>query len=336
MRESGKVRDWDSGNGHCLIHRWTALGSEMIRNQERSWQWRMVDTRQLSRSRNRNDHRECGPLRRGKNGSRFGFVRFLNVRNTRELEKQLDQIRIEGGKIWVNLAKYPEEEDEGEKVRRIIPMMKVVQGSCLLSGDLYPTYKRSSTWKGLDDESRGAKIEVNTSEEASSRETLGCKERGIRLAVISNSKANFEFEGKGNDEERSKKGDRLSHNRMGDEEFVDMVADSFEMDMEKDDASERDGIGMCESGLKSKIFPKKKIKGRSGTRQAKEEAMLEFLLSTSNSATGGSVGDSGAVAKEEELVIEKLEEMETRDRTANETKSLKGPSKEQKVSAVVK
>ncbi|GLT36767.1 hypothetical protein SLA2020_111240 [Shorea laevis] len=41
---------------------------------------------------------------------------------------------------------------------------------------------------------------------------------------------------------------------MGEEESVDVVADSFEMDMEEDDAGERDGIGMCESRLKLKTF----------------------------------------------------------------------------------
>ncbi|GKV37516.1 hypothetical protein SLEP1_g45542 [Rubroshorea leprosula] len=57
------------------------------------------------------------PQRRSKSGGRFGFVRFLEVRNVMELESQLDQIRIEGRKLWVNLAKYLEERGEKEKVR---------------------------------------------------------------------------------------------------------------------------------------------------------------------------------------------------------------------------
>ncbi|GLT87925.1 hypothetical protein SLE2022_059760 [Rubroshorea leprosula] len=68
------------------------------------------------------------PQRRSKNGGRFGFVRFLEVRNVMELESQLDQIRIEGRKIWVNLAKYPEERGEKEKVRTRFIENKVSHG----------------------------------------------------------------------------------------------------------------------------------------------------------------------------------------------------------------
>ncbi|GKV29201.1 hypothetical protein SLEP1_g38147 [Rubroshorea leprosula] len=55
------------------------------------------------------------PERRSRNGGRFGFVRFLDVKNSKDLERQLDQIRVEGRKIWVNLAKYPEEERPRQK-----------------------------------------------------------------------------------------------------------------------------------------------------------------------------------------------------------------------------
>ncbi|GKV37223.1 hypothetical protein SLEP1_g45280 [Rubroshorea leprosula] len=46
------------------------------------------------------------PKRRSKNGSRFGFVRFLEVKNIEELEMQLDQIRVGGQKLWVNTPRY--------------------------------------------------------------------------------------------------------------------------------------------------------------------------------------------------------------------------------------
>ncbi|GKV05044.1 hypothetical protein SLEP1_g17093 [Rubroshorea leprosula] len=55
--------------------------------------------------------------RRSRNGGRFGFVRFLDVKNSKDLERQLDQIRVEGRKIWVNLAKYPKEEKPRQKHR---------------------------------------------------------------------------------------------------------------------------------------------------------------------------------------------------------------------------
>ncbi|GKV35275.1 hypothetical protein SLEP1_g43574 [Rubroshorea leprosula] len=68
------------------------------------------------------------PQRRSKNGRRFGFVRFLNVRNTRELENQLDQIKVDGLKLWVNLAKYPEGKVNEVTVRKIIPSKGTVHG----------------------------------------------------------------------------------------------------------------------------------------------------------------------------------------------------------------
>ncbi|GKU86994.1 hypothetical protein SLEP1_g1457 [Rubroshorea leprosula] len=48
------------------------------------------------------------PMRKNKMGSRFGFVRYLDVRNERELEIQLDQIRVGSLKLWVNIPKFEE------------------------------------------------------------------------------------------------------------------------------------------------------------------------------------------------------------------------------------
>ncbi|GKV09903.1 hypothetical protein SLEP1_g21337 [Rubroshorea leprosula] len=610
------------------------------------------------------------PQRRSKNGRRFGFVRFLNVRNIRELKKQLDQIKVEGHKLWVNLAKYPEEKHKGERVRRIIPSKVIVHGKSYVdavrgqeglgsrksvektlesplmrgedkrkahetqkqpkSGLVWKQKKRGKEWSGLefkvkkeefqwlqgsyvgvahsveivpnleekfymegyfscrlramggklvlmdgenkdeikdlvegapewlgqwfsevkpwspsmvekerfvwircqgaplhawgpeffeelalvwgkciclddstskkrslgqinrigsdmntpsdseldeswsnatdytagfDGDSRGEETGDNTGENISGRGTFSSKERGSRLAVTSNSEVNFEFEGKSTDEDWSKKKARLSHSILGEEESVDVVADSFEMDLEEDDIEERGDIEMCVSGSKvktvsnsnpaarvgsyglathtnsdslvgygtkgnwagegesienwvderlntsplkgSEVRPdggikkkisqentetkdtntlekcsscnnkrgsiegsreeemsttqkkdkkkkrkkrsksctfvyqksillgfmkqKKKSRGRCGARQMEEEAMPVFLPNTSNSIAGGSIGDNGAVAEEEESIIRKLEELETRDRTAKEKESLKGPSKEQKI-----
>ncbi|GKV44689.1 hypothetical protein SLEP1_g51849 [Rubroshorea leprosula] len=68
------------------------------------------------------------PQRRCKNGSRFGFVRFLEVKNERELEGKLDQIRVAGRKIWVNLAKYPEEETGVKAIRKGDSIKTITQG----------------------------------------------------------------------------------------------------------------------------------------------------------------------------------------------------------------
>ncbi|GKV03570.1 hypothetical protein SLEP1_g15846 [Rubroshorea leprosula] len=67
------------------------------------------------------------PMKRNKSGSRFGFVRFLDVKNEKDLERQLDQIRIEGRQIWVNVAKCPEEKVAVKEINRIAPIANTTQ-----------------------------------------------------------------------------------------------------------------------------------------------------------------------------------------------------------------
>ncbi|GKV45964.1 hypothetical protein SLEP1_g52988 [Rubroshorea leprosula] len=108
--------------------------------------------------------------------------------------------------------------------------------------------------EGVDEDSGEAKIGDGAGEDSPNKVSMPSKERGSRLAVTSNSKAKFEFEGKSNDEGWSEKKARLSNSRVGEEESVDVVADSFEMDMEKDDAGERAVLGMGASGRKEKAL----------------------------------------------------------------------------------
>ncbi|GKV28743.1 hypothetical protein SLEP1_g37755 [Rubroshorea leprosula] len=64
------------------------------------------------------------PNRRSRNGSRFGFVRFLDVINKRELEMQLDQIWVGGQKLWVNTPRYDDaqkQEGEWRKYQAVAP-----------------------------------------------------------------------------------------------------------------------------------------------------------------------------------------------------------------------
>lgn len=44
--------------------------------------------------------------RRDKRGRRFGFVRFMNVKDEDPLAIKLDNIVLEGRKIYVNLSKF--------------------------------------------------------------------------------------------------------------------------------------------------------------------------------------------------------------------------------------
>ncbi|GKV29753.1 hypothetical protein SLEP1_g38652 [Rubroshorea leprosula] len=55
------------------------------------------------------------PNRKSRSGARFGFVRFLNVHDKRELERQLDQIWIGDWKLWVNFPRYDDVKKEEKK-----------------------------------------------------------------------------------------------------------------------------------------------------------------------------------------------------------------------------
>ncbi|GKV04742.1 hypothetical protein SLEP1_g16855 [Rubroshorea leprosula] len=57
------------------------------------------------------------PNRRSRNGTRFGFVRFLEVKDRKELERQLDQIWVNGMKLWVNSPRYDVEKNRSKEKR---------------------------------------------------------------------------------------------------------------------------------------------------------------------------------------------------------------------------
>ncbi|GLU18031.1 hypothetical protein SLE2022_343530 [Rubroshorea leprosula] len=57
------------------------------------------------------------PNRRSRNGSRFGFVRFLDVKDRKELERQLDQIWVNDMKLWVNSPRYDVVKSSSKKER---------------------------------------------------------------------------------------------------------------------------------------------------------------------------------------------------------------------------
>ncbi|GKV49208.1 hypothetical protein SLEP1_g55970 [Rubroshorea leprosula] len=52
------------------------------------------------------------PNRKSRNGGRFGFVRFLDVKDKRELERQLDQIWVGDRKLWVNYPRYENSQNQ--------------------------------------------------------------------------------------------------------------------------------------------------------------------------------------------------------------------------------
>lgn len=158
------TRDKDLGNGHHPRARRTALGRDFSRSRGRSRQgkWTVQQGRSSRFQKGQQEKgydiglykqaitfffsnipddwsyfeiwRTFGKYgrviaiynlgRRSKNGSRFGFVRFLNVRNAKELKINLDQIRVESCEIWVNLAKYPKEREANtKKLRKDISLL---------------------------------------------------------------------------------------------------------------------------------------------------------------------------------------------------------------------
>ncbi|GKV49125.1 hypothetical protein SLEP1_g55890 [Rubroshorea leprosula] len=55
------------------------------------------------------------PKRRDRFGRRFGFVRFLEVKDKKEVERQLDQIWIGHTKLKANIPRFKEEDPNGKK-----------------------------------------------------------------------------------------------------------------------------------------------------------------------------------------------------------------------------
>ncbi|GKV01589.1 hypothetical protein SLEP1_g14135 [Rubroshorea leprosula] len=68
------------------------------------------------------------PPRKSKLGRRFGFVRFLEVKNEVELERQLDQIRVGMSKLWVNRPRFRKEEGRNRADSKPVVMNLVKPG----------------------------------------------------------------------------------------------------------------------------------------------------------------------------------------------------------------
>ncbi|GKV35119.1 hypothetical protein SLEP1_g43433 [Rubroshorea leprosula] len=58
------------------------------------------------------------PIRRNKEGNRFGFVRFLDVKNEKKLERQLDQIWVENRKLRVKSPRFKKNSKELALMKR--------------------------------------------------------------------------------------------------------------------------------------------------------------------------------------------------------------------------
>ncbi|GKV22646.1 hypothetical protein SLEP1_g32498 [Rubroshorea leprosula] len=58
------------------------------------------------------------PMRRSRNGSRFGFVRYLEVSDEKELERRLNGIRVGNSNLRVNMPKYNFQKNETAVERR--------------------------------------------------------------------------------------------------------------------------------------------------------------------------------------------------------------------------
>jgi len=79
-------------------------------------------------------------------GSRFGFVRFCNVKNVPKLESELDSIRIGNMKLFANLPRYRKHEFPHTTVQATVhPPVKVNQEPKSQKPDL--EWKTIQQWK---------------------------------------------------------------------------------------------------------------------------------------------------------------------------------------------
>ncbi|GLU16460.1 hypothetical protein SLE2022_328930 [Rubroshorea leprosula] len=190
---------------------------------------------------------------------RFDVARFLLS------TRIMDTISVHR-KVKVNGVIYELKFSEEELTNSLFSLKYDFRPSFNSDSELDESWSDASDYtKGFDEDSGGEEVGGEAGEDTSGREPFPSKERGSRLAVTSNSEAKFEFEGKSNDVNRSEKKGRLSHSRLGEEESVDVVADSFEMDMEEDDAGERVDLGICVSGSKVQNFSNTNPAGSSGS-----------------------------------------------------------------------
>ncbi|GKV46811.1 hypothetical protein SLEP1_g53774 [Rubroshorea leprosula] len=126
------------------------------------------------------------PSRRSKKGHRFGFVRFLDVKNIKELERRLDQIWVGNFKLWVNIPQFrnkePNREEEHRKILRAEPKIQnktyaeVVKGQYGIDvgGDVEAKQKDSGS-RSLGRDNRGSSTRTNL---RSRETTLVWKEKG--------------------------------------------------------------------------------------------------------------------------------------------------------------
>ncbi|GKV09853.1 hypothetical protein SLEP1_g21292 [Rubroshorea leprosula] len=124
MRKRGKARVRE-GDRRTRARK-TAQSEEKVRSQQRYQQRRRVpyQLRKKQYEQNQVVERKQGdsydwgfPRRRSRNGDRFGFVRFLDVKNREELERKLDNIWIGDRKLWVNSPRYEDNQKEGRETK---------------------------------------------------------------------------------------------------------------------------------------------------------------------------------------------------------------------------
>ncbi|GKV47623.1 hypothetical protein SLEP1_g54507 [Rubroshorea leprosula] len=65
------------------------------------------------------------PTPKSKSGSRFGFVRYLDVKNEVELERQLDQVKVGSSKLWVNRPRFRKDEERNRVITKSAGMEHV-------------------------------------------------------------------------------------------------------------------------------------------------------------------------------------------------------------------
>ncbi|GKV34367.1 hypothetical protein SLEP1_g42744 [Rubroshorea leprosula] len=109
------------------------------------------------------------PNRKSRNGGRFGFVGFLNVKDKKELEKQLDQIWVGEKKLWVNSSKYEDEQkaDRGRSSQIMEPVLQMRSYAEVVRGRQYGNHEKELRIKNNESqfEEKGENKNRNKQEE---------------------------------------------------------------------------------------------------------------------------------------------------------------------------
>ncbi|GKV27153.1 hypothetical protein SLEP1_g36356 [Rubroshorea leprosula] len=174
---------------------------------------------------------------------RFNIARFLISTSIMDSISVKRQIRVNG--VIYNL-KFTEEEQTNSLFS--------------IKYDFMPNFKSESeneeSWSEVSDyeDEHGVDWQTIAGEEVEAGGTWGLYRKDMGLAVIPSFKeeGEFELEKASNDVRQSKKVDKRSQSQIEEEDSVEVVADSINVDEYLNDAGDREDVGECNSDSNAK------------------------------------------------------------------------------------